>query len=143
MSETTAVLESQDASVQPAPASQPGGLVYVLHFTRPYKHARHYVGATGLPMEEREAAHRGVVLHEGDEPYGRAAKLVKALLRDGGDFVIADVFETDTLAQAFELEKRLKKQGSRARLCTICNPGNGRGLGRGKNRNGCRKRPSD
>lgn len=124
-------------------APQPGGLVYVLHFTQPYKHARHYVGATGLPIEEREAAHRGVVLHAGDAPYGRAAVLVKALLASGGDFVIADVFETTTLAEAFELEKKLKRQGSRARVCTICNPGNGRGLGRGKNRFGCRKRPVD
>ena len=112
----------------------PGGLVYLLHFTTPYRHAAHYMGATGLPMEYREAAHRGRVLHDGDQSYGRPAKLVKALLDAGGDFVVADVWETDTLEQAFDLERKFKKQGSRRRLCSICSPNNGRGLGRGNGR---------
>lgn len=108
------------------------GLVYLLCFAHsPYKHARHYLGATGLSIEDRVAAHRGVALHEGDRSYGRPAKLIAALLAAGGDFVVADVWETDTRAEAFELEKRLKKQGSRARLCSICSPGNVRGTGTG------------
>ena len=137
------VIETTTTASEPAEAPKVGGLVYVLHFTQPYKHACHYVGATGLPMEEREAAHRGRVLHEGDQAYGRAAKLVKALLLDGGDFVIADIFEFDTLAEAFAFERKLKLQGSRKRCCSICTPGNGRGMGRGKNRNGVRRRPVD
>lgn len=108
------------------------GTVYLLHFSTPFKHARHYLGATGKPLEERLAAHRGVRLHEGDSTYGRPAKLLTAVLQSGGDWEVADVWETSTRAEAFELERRLKKQGSRARLCSICSPGNSRGNGRGK-----------
>jgi hypothetical protein len=117
------------------------GLVYLLCFAHsPYKHARHYLGATGMALEDRVAAHRGETLHEGDKSYGRSAKLITALLQAGGDFVVADVWETDTRAEAFELERRLKKQGSRARLCSICNPGNTRGTGTG---NWPRQRPEE
>lgn len=108
------------------------GLVYLLCFAHsPYKHARHYLGATGMTLEDRVSAHRGETTFEGDRSYGRSAKLITALLQAGGDFVVADVWETDTRAEAFVLEKRLKKQGSRARLCSICNPGNSRGVGTG------------
>jgi len=108
------------------------GIVYLLHFTQKYVHAGHYLGATGMTLEDRVAAHRGVTTFEGDRSYGRSAKLISALLHAGGDFVVADVWETDTRAEAFELERRLKKQGSRARLCSICNPGNCRGVGTGR-----------
>lgn len=109
------------------------GIVYLLCFAHsPYKHAMHYLGATGMPLEDRIAAHRGVTTFEGDTRYGRPAKLITALLAAGGDFIVADVWETATRAEAFALERQLKKQGSRARICSRCNPGNARGAGRGK-----------
>jgi hypothetical protein len=109
--------------------------VYVLHFPQPVAHSAHYIGVTGETTPPTLAT---LV-----EQPGRARNLFKALSRRGGGFVVADEFETPTLAEAYALERKLKQQGSRARLCSICNPGNGRGLGRGKNRNGCRKRPAD
>lgn len=102
--------------------------VYLLHFTIPYKHARHYLGATGLPLEDRLNAHRGRVDFEGDTNYGRPAKLLRAALLAGCDWIVADVWECPSRAEAFELERRLKKQGGHARKCSICNPGNRRGL---------------
>lgn len=122
----TAILDP--APQTPAPPTV-GGLVYVLHFTRPYRHAKHLIGAT--------------TRDESDHLYGATTALLQALRHDGGDIVIADIFDTETLAQATELAAKLRRQGSRARVCSICNPGNGRGLGRGNNRNGCRKRPVD
>jgi hypothetical protein len=109
-----------------------GGTVYLLHFTTPYKHARHYLGATGMPLENRLAAHRQTTEYEGDSSYGRPARLLVAAAAAGVDWVLADVWETTTRAEAFELERALKRQGGRARLCSICSPGNGRGGGKGR-----------
>lgn len=114
-------------------ASTPhGGTVYLLHFTTPFKHARHYLGATGMPLEDRLAAHKQASDYVGDSSYGRPAKLLVAAAAAGVDWVLADVWETATRAEAFELERRLKKQGGRGRICSICSPGNGRGNGRGR-----------
>lgn len=45
--------------------------------------------------------------------------------------VVADVWECPDVASAACLRDRLARQGSRRRLCSICNPGNARGSGRG------------
>ena len=113
-------------------ASAHGGTVYLLHFHQAFKHARHYLGATGMPLEDRLAAHKQTTEYAGDRSYGRPARLLVAAGAAGVSWELADVWETETRAEAFELERRLKKQGSRARLCSICNPGNGRGGGKGK-----------
>lgn len=94
-------------------AAKAKGYVYLLHFTMPYKHARHYVGATGLPLDVRLQAHR-------DGIAGRPAKLISALLKSGGDFVLARSWSTRTRAGAFELERKLKRQGGHSRKCPIC-----------------------
>lgn len=95
------------------------GTVYLLCFAHsPYKHAKHYLGATGMPLAHRLGAHRG------ENHTGRPAKLLSALLGAGGDFVVADVWETDTREEAFELEKRLKRFRAPGRICSICHPGN-------------------
>lgn len=114
-----------------------GGTVYLLHFTQPYvsqsgrgvKVARHYLGATGLPLEERLAAHRGIREYAGDISYGRPSRLLTAVLAAGGDWVVADVWETATRAEAFALEKRIKAHHNSTAYCSICNPGNRRGTG--------------
>lgn len=98
------------------------GIVYLLCFAHsPYKHAKHYMGATGLSLDERLGAHRG------QNDAGRPAKLLSALLKAGGDFVVADVWETETRAEAFELEKHLKRFHAPGRICSICHPKNKRG----------------
>lgn len=102
-------------------AAKGKGIVYLLHFTTPYLHARHYMGATGLSLDERLGAHRGL------NDAGRPAKLLSALLGAGGDFVVADVWETETRAEAFELERHLKRFHAPGRVCSICHPNNKRG----------------
>lgn len=96
--------------------AQPKGFCYLLHFTQPYRHASHYLGATGLPIAVRLQSHR-------DGVAGRPAKLIAALLRSGGDFVLARVWETSTRAEAFQLELKLKRQGGHSRKCPICRGG--------------------
>lgn len=106
--------------------------VYLLHFDRPFSHARHYVGVTGKPLEERLAAHRGAVLHDGDRSYGRQPKLLQAAQAAGITWSVADVWEFASKAEAYGMERRLKRQGGHGRKCSICRPGNTRGDGRGK-----------
>jgi len=100
--------------------------VYVVHFTRAYLHARHYIGMTTLPIADRLARHRTA----------RGAALLRRLLASGGDFVLADTWECATPEEARVLEKSLKRSGGASRCCSICKPGNGRGAGRGRNRYG-------
>lgn len=100
----------------------PTGCVYLLCFAEtPYKHARHYLGATGMPLADRLAAHRG------DGTYGRPARLLRALLAAGGDFQLADVWECADRADAFRLEKLFKHGFQPMRFCSLCEPGNRRG----------------
>lgn len=96
--------------------------VYLLHFHMPYKNAGHYLGVTEMAWDARIAAHRA-----GE----RTIPLLRALLVSGGDFLLADVWEAATMPEAVQLVQRLRKQGSRARICSLCNPGNYRGVGRG------------
>ena len=106
--------------------------VYVLCFAKtPYRQARHYLGYTTLPIADRMQRHRSE----------RGARLIQALLRAGGNFVLADTWDCDSEADARRLELALKAQGGGARCCSICNPGNGRGAGRGRNRYGISGRP--
>lgn len=115
MSETT----EAPAAIKPC--------VYVLCFAKtPYKGAKHYLGYTTLVIADRIKRHRS--------KYG--ARLIKVLLAAGGDFVLADTWDCENEDEARKLEKALKRQGGGARCCSLCNPGNGRGAGRGRNRYG-------
>lgn len=81
------------------------GLVYLLHFERSYRHARHYLGYADN-LEARLAAHRA----------GRASPLVAAAIRDGIDFEVAATWPGDR-----DRERRLDRyRNSPRRLCPIC-----------------------
>jgi hypothetical protein len=81
------------------------GIVYLLHFERSYRHARHYIGFT-QNLEQRLEEHRG----------GRGSPLIAAAIADGIDFELAAIWEGDRYA-----ERRLHRQkNARARLCPIC-----------------------
>lgn len=81
------------------------GTVYLLCFSAPYRHARHYVGfATDL--EARLAEHRA----------GRGARLIQVITAAGIEFTLARTWEGDRT-----LERRLKNgHNAPARLCPIC-----------------------
>jgi hypothetical protein len=81
------------------------GIVYLLHFERSYRHARHYIGFT-QNLEERLEQHRG----------RRGSPLIAAAIADGIDFQLAAIWEGDR-----HDERRLHRQkNTRARLCPIC-----------------------
>jgi hypothetical protein len=81
------------------------GIVYLLHFDRSYRHARHYIGFT-QSLEQRLAEHRA----------GRGSPLIAAAIADGIDFQLAAIWQGDRHA-----ERRLHRQkNARARLCPIC-----------------------
>jgi predicted GIY-YIG superfamily endonuclease len=82
------------------------GTVYVLHFLRPYKHARHYVGWTGLPLAERLQRHAN----------GNGARLIQVIQDAGISWKLARTYED--VDQGFE--KRMKKRGGASRYCPIC-----------------------
>ena len=81
------------------------GIVYLLHFDRSYRHARHYIGFT-QNLEQRLADHRA----------GRGSPLIAAAIADGIDFQLAAIWEGDR-----HDERRLHRQkNTRARLCPVC-----------------------
>lgn len=83
------------------------GTVYLLHFDRPYKHARHYLGYTD-DLDQRIEAHRN----------GNGARLVEVVMQAGIGFTVARTWDGDR-----DLERRLKNQHNGPRLCPICNKG--------------------
>jgi predicted GIY-YIG superfamily endonuclease len=88
-----------------APGSAPRGTIYLLHFSEPYKHARHYLGWTAGPLEDRLADHTA----------GRGARLL-AVVR------LANI--TWSLARTWSgsrtRERSLKRSGGSSRHCPMC-----------------------
>lgn len=79
------------------------GWVYLIHFDRPYKHARHYLGFTrDIPL--RELRHRA----------GNGARLMQVVNEAGIGWKVVRVWYGDRY-----LERRLKKH-SGTRYCPIC-----------------------
>jgi hypothetical protein len=81
-----------------------GSTVYLLHFSRAYHHARHYLG-TAASVHERVKQHRA----------GQGARLLQFVLRAGIDLVLARVWEGGR-----ELERRLKRWHNGAHFCPFC-----------------------
>lgn len=80
------------------------GTVYLLHFSEPYKHARHYIGWTeDLPA--RLEAHRG----------GRGARLMEVINTAGIGFTLAR-----TWPGTKSRERQIKTQGGASRHCPEC-----------------------
>lgn len=82
------------------------GTVYLLHFDRPYRHARHYLGwCRAGRLDERLAEHRA----------GRGARLM-AVIKDAGiGFELARTWPGPRA-----LERRLKNCHNTPRKCPLC-----------------------
>lgn len=81
--------------------------VYLLHFSKPFGHARHYIGVVRTEsVEERLDRHRA----------GRGAKLTGYAASAGVDLIIARIWPN----ASFGLETKLKARGGASRLCPIC-----------------------
>lgn len=82
------------------------GTVYLIHFSEPLKHARHYLGYT-RDLPARMDQHRN----------GHGARLLQVIQQFGIEY---DVVRTWPGSRV--LERKLKDQHHTPRLCPICNP---------------------
>lgn len=80
------------------------GTVYLLHFDRPYRHAKHYTGWTG-DLTARLAEHTG----------GHGARLLAVLAAAGIGRQLARTWPGDC-----RRERQLKTQGGASRRCPLC-----------------------
>jgi predicted GIY-YIG superfamily endonuclease len=84
--------------------TSPTGTIYLLHFDRPYQHARHYLGWTDN-LEHRLAEHTA----------GRGARLLAVLRTHGIGWKLARTW-TGTRSR----ERQLKNMGGASRRCPDC-----------------------
>jgi hypothetical protein len=80
--------------------------VYLLHFSKPFGHAKHYVGVTKRGIEERVKEHQSGT---------KGAHLCKLVRQAGIDLILARVWIQ--VPRYFEL--KLKNRG-KASVCPIC-----------------------
>jgi predicted GIY-YIG superfamily endonuclease len=78
--------------------------VYLLHFSAPYHHARHYLGSAKV-LSRRLA----------DHARGAGANIVKVILDAGLTFTVARCWNGGR-----RLERRLKRWHKSPQLCPIC-----------------------
>ncbi len=82
-----------------------GGVVYLIHLERPYRHARHYLGFTA-DLSRRISEHR----------CGAGSPLLRAAGSVGIDFEVVRTWPGDR-----RLERRLHNyKNTPARLCPVC-----------------------
>jgi len=81
-------------------------MIYLLHFQKPYKHARHYIGYTD-DLKTRLARHRA----------GNGARLIQVINQAGIDWRLVRLWKGSRTD-----ERRLKNIKNAPRLCPICNP---------------------
>ena len=80
------------------------GTVYLLHFGRPYQHARHYTGwAADLPARLRSHA------------AGQGSRLLAVVQAQGIGWSLARTWSGDR-----HRERQLKRQGGASRRCPMC-----------------------
>lgn len=80
------------------------GTVYLLHFSKPFKHAKHYLGFT-FNLDKRLKDHGN----------GQGARLIEIILQNGLSFELVRTWEGDR-----NFERKLKKRKNSPALCPIC-----------------------
>lgn len=83
------------------------GTVYLIHFDKPYKHAKHYRGFCEGEVEDRLSTHVN----------GNGARLLRVLNEAGIGYSVVRIW-TGTTRQ---FERALKKKSTHS-ICPICNP---------------------
>lgn len=82
------------------------GTIYLIHFDKPYQHAKHYTGWTSN-LDARLAEHAA----------GTGARLMKVIKEAGITWRLARTWHGTK-----NLERSLKHSGGAARRCPICTP---------------------
>lgn len=83
------------------------GFVYLLHFDKPYKHAKHYLGfSVKHPEKDR------IPLHSKGQS---RVKLMTVLFNQGIGFQVAKIWKNKERG-----DERKMKSGGHARRCPIC-----------------------
>lgn len=82
------------------------GTIYLLHFARPYRHARHYTG-WAEDLQERLRQHA----------CGHGARLTAVVLQAGITFSLARIAPGTR-----HTERAIKNQGGAVRYCPLCTP---------------------
>ncbi len=82
-------------------------IVYLLHFSEPYKHAKHYMGSA-VDLDARLAEHAA----------GQGARLTQVVKGDGITWTLARTWQGGR-----RRERQLKNQGGASRCCPTCKAG--------------------
>ena len=81
-------------------------MVYLLHFSRPLAHARHYIGSTKFPDP---------VVRLRQHQAGAGARITQVAVESGIELQLVRIW-----AGGRKLERRLKRRHEAPRLCPIC-----------------------
>lgn len=88
--------------------------IYLIHFDKPFHHARHYVGFTAKDqVDERLKEHRR----------GTGAKILRALNECGIGYQVVRLWYGDR-----DFERRIKNQNNTGRYCPVCQNGKERDI---------------
>jgi predicted GIY-YIG superfamily endonuclease len=82
------------------------GTVYLLHFSEPYKHAKHYIGFA-RDLSARLESHAN----------GTGARLLEVISEAGLTFSLARTWQGSRKS-----ERQLKNRKEAPALCPVCNP---------------------
>ena len=83
-------------------------MIYLVHFERPYKHARHYLGFTDLSLSERFKRHCSNAAKR------QGSALMRSITEAGIAFKVVRVWAGD------RTRERQLKSGGHARRCPVC-----------------------
>lgn len=82
------------------------GTVYLICLSRPFKHARHYIGWTAQPVEDRLEVHRS----------GQGSRMLRAAVQAGIKLRVVRTWE----GVDRHFERELKNRHDSAGLCPRC-----------------------
>ena len=85
---------------------QQTGVIYMLHFDQPYKHAKHYVGWTADLLDRLDTHAKG-----------HGARLVAVIWQAGIGFTLIRICEGTR-----HTERAIKNEGGAPRFCPACTP---------------------
>lgn len=82
--------------------------VYLIHFEKPFKHAKHYIGFS--------SSKRNVQLRLDHHRHGRGSRLLRAVAEAGISFDVVRIWEEGDRT----FERKLKRRKEAPKLCPIC-----------------------